>query len=250
MGENIGRLFLRETSLQKMLEQTSDQGKGLPIPPISPTPDPEKWRIPLASPKTLSFPPLDIRDSIEKRRSHRSYSDNPLSIEELSWLLWATQGIQRTSGEGNTLKVYSTVPSAGGRHPLDVWLVLSRVAGVSPGLYSYLPEEHAIQEEDVSRDFAEDIAEVCGKQFFISKGAVSFFWMGDEYRFMWKHMERGYRFVFLDAGHACQNLYLACEAIGCGCCAIGNFDEDALRRLFRIGKEGVFPVYGATVGKK
>jgi len=249
-ADNIGRFFLRETSLEIMLAKQSDQAKGLPQPPVGPEPEDGRKRISLVDPRNISVEEISLRDAIENRRSVREYSAEYLSFQDLSWLLWSAQGIQEITGEGNSRKVYRTVPSAGGRHPLDVHLAISRVEGLEPGLYTYLPVSHELQAENTSRDFAEEIAVLCRKQMFMAKAAASFFWIGDEYRFMWRHMERGYRFVFEDAGHACQNLYLACENIGCGCCAIGYFDEKGLSCLLGIDGERLFPVYAACVGKK
>jgi SagB-type dehydrogenase family enzyme len=249
-ADNIGRFFLRETSLEIMLSKQSDQAKGLPQPPVGPEPKDDKKRIPLIGPRDISVGEISLREAIENRRSIREYSAEYLSFQDLSWLLWSTQGIQKITGEGNSRKVYRTVPSAGGRHPLDMHMAISRVEGLEPGLYTYLPVSHELQAENTCMDFAEKIAVLCRNQMFIEKAAASFFWIGDEYRFMWRHMERGYRFVFEDGGHSCQNLYLACENIGCGCCAIGYFDEKGLSSLLGIDGEKLFPVYAACVGKK
>ena len=159
------------------------------------------------------------------------------------------QGIQEIRGTEGVRRTWRNVPSAGGRHPFDTWLTLSRVSGLMPGIYTYLPGEHALQEENSERDFSRDVARICRNQLFMASAAVNFFWVADEYRFMWRHMERGYRFVMQDAGHVCQNLYLACENAGCGCCAIGYFDEPELCSLFGIDGLEHFPAYAASVGK-
>lgn len=249
MTDNMGRVFLRETSLRKMQAKKSPQAEGLPQPPLFPEPDTAKTRIPLVSPEDLRIPSMDLKTALERRRSIRSFSEEYLSLEELSWLLWATQGIQEIRGTEGVRRTWRNVPSAGGRHPFDTWLTLSRVSGLMPGIYTYLPGEHALQEENSERDFSRDVARICRNQLFMASAAVNFFWVADEYRFMWRHMERGYRFVMQDAGHVCQNLYLACENAGCGCCAIGYFDEPELCSLFGIDGLEHFPAYAASVGK-
>ena len=118
-----------------------------------------------------------------------------------------------------------------------------------PGIYTYLPGEHALQEENSERDFSRDVARICRNQLFMASAAVNFFWVADEYRFMWRHMERGYRFVMQDAGHVCQNLYLACEAVGAGTCAVAAYDQEACDALLGVDGEDEFTVYLAPVGK-
>lgn len=84
----------------------------------------------------------------------------------------------------------------------------------------------------------------------VKNSAVTFFWAAVTYRMGWRYGERGYRYLFLDAGHVCQNLYLAAEAVGCGVCAIAAFEDDTLNQL--LGLDGVeqFAVYVATAGRK
>ncbi|NIR13327.1 MAG: SagB/ThcOx family dehydrogenase, partial [Desulfobacterales bacterium] len=75
---------------------------------------------------------------LEQRRSVRNYSADSLSMDELSWLLWCTQGVQQTTAQPRT---YRTVPSAGGRHPYETYLAIGNVEDLEPGLYRYLALE-------------------------------------------------------------------------------------------------------------
>jgi SagB-type dehydrogenase family enzyme len=78
--------------------------------------------------------------------------------------------------------------------------------------------------------------------------AVSFIWTAVIQRSRWKYQQRAYRYIYLDAGHACQNLYLTCEALGLGCCAVAAFDDDAANKILDIDGKKEFVIYLATVG--
>jgi SagB-type dehydrogenase family enzyme len=94
------------------------------------------------------------------------------------------------------------------------------------------------------------VATACIKQKWIAKAAATFFWAAVPYRTTWRYSERGWRYIFLDAGHICQNLYLACEAVAAGCCAVDAFDDDALNQLLGLDGKERFVLYAAPVGHK
>lgn len=246
--DNAGRAFMRATFYENMPGE-SDQEKKLQQPPLERPVEPGKKVIPLPKPDSLQIPSMDLRKAMEERHSVRAYADDPLTMEELSWLLWATQGVRKVGFAVGSHRTYRTVPSAGGRHPLETYLVVRAVKGLTPGIYRFLAIEHQLQEVDVSKDFSADIARICRKQQFMEQAAVTFVWMADEYRAVWRYRDRAYRGIFQDAGHAAQNLYLAAAPIGCGVCGIGAYDDMDLSRF--VGADGVelFPAYAATVGK-
>ena len=248
MHDNAGRAFLRATLYENMPEQ-SDQEKQLPQPPLERPAETGKKTIPLPKPDGLKIPPLDLKSAIENRISIRAYADVPLSLDELSWLLWATQGVKKIGSAVGSLRTYRTVPSAGGRHPFETYLFIRSVKNIEPGIYRYLALDHLLQEVDATRDFSSDIADVCKKQAFMEQAAVTFVWMADEYRAVWRYKDRAYRGIFQDAGHVGQNLYLAAAPVGCGVCGIGAFDDTALSRLLGLDGVEVFPAYAAAVGK-
>ncbi len=225
----------------------SDQEKGLPQPPLEIPPDPDKPIIDLIKPETIEVPPFDLRTAIEGRRSVRAYVREPLSLAELSFLLWCTQGVKRTSG---TYATFRTVPSAGARHAFETCLLASNVDGLEPGLYRYLALSHRLQQLDTDPALAVRIAEACLNQQFILRSGVVFLWTAVPYRMTWRYSERGYRELHKDAGHVCQNLYLAAEAVGCGVCAIAAYDDDAMAEILKIDGVEQFLIYLATVGKR
>jgi SagB-type dehydrogenase family enzyme len=170
----------------------------------------------------------------------------PLSCEELSFLLWCTQGVRYVQG---SVATFRTVPSAGARHAFETYLLVNDVEDLTPGLYRYLALSHQIQQISIDPTLHIDVAHACLDQDFIMRCGVVFLWTAVPYRMTWRYGERGYRDLHLDAGHVCQNLYLAAEAVGCGVCAIAAFDDDAMASI--LGTDGIsqFLIYLATVGK-
>ncbi|MDH7593958.1 MAG: SagB/ThcOx family dehydrogenase [Methanomicrobiales archaeon] len=225
----------------------SDQMRGMEPPPLEKPFSEEDTFIPLPKPVEISVPPLDLRSAIEGRRSLRRFARDPLSLEELAYLLWCTQGVVRVAAPYYTLR---NVPSAGGRHALETYLLVNRVAGLKPGLYRYLAFSHRLLEIDTSHTMGDRAMAACLGQPFVRASAVTFLWTCVIYRMAWRYSERAYRLVHLDAGHVCQSLYLASEQIGCGCCAIGAFDDLMLSEILGVDGEREFPIYCAVVGRK
>jgi SagB-type dehydrogenase family enzyme len=124
------------------------------------------------------------------------------------------------------------------------------VTGVPPGLYRFGAIDHELVEHDTGGDIADAITAAAFGQRFVRTSASTLIWTAVPYRMNWRYGERGYRYLHLDAGHVCQNLYLGAESIGCGACAIAAYDDDQLNQL--LGADGVaeFTIYMATVGKK
>lgn len=243
--QNVGRVFMEMTRYENL--SLSDQQEGGTPPPLE-KPYVEKGdHIDLPDPASIGTPQLDLREAIEFRSSVRRYAKAPLTLSELAYLLWSTQGIKEISDPYYTKR---TVPSAGGRHACETCLLINRVEGVVPGLYRYLAFSHRLIEIDTSSGIADRVISACLGQPFVRSSAVTFIWSSVIYRMSWRYSERAYRLVHLDAGHLCQNLYLAGEQIGCGTCAIGAFDDEEMARI--IGADGVeeFVIYLATVGKK
>lgn len=195
----------------------------------------------------------DIWDLIMKRKSCRKYAPEALTLPKLSFLLWATQGIRKIAGRRNPV-TFRSVPSAGSRHPLETYLFVNHVEGLRKGVYHYLPGEHALEAWDVEEDYdAQLIRALCGQHFAASAPAL-FVWSALPYRTEWRYGLKAAKYILLDAGHMCQNLYLAGEAIGCGVCAIGAYDQDYMDEIlgFAPGPSDnplyECAVYAASVG--
>lgn len=241
----IGKEFMEKTRY-KYLEE-SDQNKGLPQPPLELEPEEGQRIVSLPAPKDLELGHTDLREALERRRSVRSYSEQPFTLDELSWLLWSCQGVKEVIARPATLR---TVPSAGSRHPFETYLLVNRVEGLAPGLYRFLAIEHKLAAVNLEEGLAERVAEACYRQRFVKTCAVAFIFTAVAYRTYWRYGERGYRYMHLDAGHACQNLYLTAEAIGGGACAIGAFFDEEINRILGLDGEKQFVIYVAATGKK
>ena len=240
-----GRIFMEQTRYEHLTE--SDQARGLPAPLLEKPAPLDSHPIPLPKPGDIVVPPRELRRTIEERRSVRHYARDPLTFEELGYLCWCTQGIVDVKAPFYTLR---NVPSAGGRHGLETYLLINRINSLKPGLYRYLPFSHSIATIDTTSGISDAIMSACLGQVFVRSSAVTFIWSAVIYRMAWRYSERAYRLVHLDAGHICQNLYLAAEQIGCGTCAIGAFDDRQIADILKIDGDEEFVVYCATVGKK
>ena len=246
MQDNIGYEFMRKTAHQFL--SPSGEKTGVPQPPLQwPVPE-AATRISLPEPKLTGTTQHDLPGLLERRRSLREYSAEPISLDELSYLLWATQGVREVTDRPATIR---PVPSAGARHAFETHLLINRVGDLEPGLYRYVALEHALIEADMTAATAAGIGSACrNSQPLCAASAVTFLWVAITERMTWLYSERAFRFLHLDAGHVCQNLYLAADTIGSGVCAIGGFNDEEINPLLGLDGEDRFVIYLATVGKK
>jgi SagB-type dehydrogenase family enzyme len=242
----IGRAFMRSnfTTLQGA---RADQSKGVPPPPVQLPPPPGARIVDLPKPGPAPLAKKDIFSCIQDRRSRREFSSAPLSLAELSFLLWATQGIQEVVHGGQAS--LRTVPSGGARHAFETYLGVNRVKGLEEGLYRYLPLEHQLVCLRGSEGLREGLTAAALGQEFAGNAAVTFVWTCVPYRGEWRYLWAAHKTMLLDAGHVCQNLYLACEAIKCGTCGIAAYDQEAADRLVGADGKDEFVVYMAPVGR-
>lgn len=196
-----------------------------------------------------------LYDLIAGRESCREYAEEPVTLHELSLLLWATQGVRKFAGRYHQV-TFRNVPSAGSRHAFETYLFVRNVEGAAPGIYHYLASKHALELWDARADFTEDLEKALGGQTFAAKAPVIFVWSAVPYRMEWRYGMKSHKYLMIDAGHMCENLYLACESIGCGTCAIGAYDQELLDELlgFEPGPSAEqnyeCSVYAAPVGKR
>jgi SagB-type dehydrogenase family enzyme len=242
---SIGRQFMLQTQRQHM--DPSDQQKGAPPPPLELPVDESFPRIALPAPESLELEPVNLREVIEQRRTVRNYAAQPLALAELSLLLWTTQGVKEQRDSYATLR---TVPSAGARHAFETFLLVNDVTGLEPGVYRYLALSGQLVWLTIGEEPTRRITLACLNQEQVARSAVTFIWVAVAERMTWRYGERGYRYLHLDAGHVCQNLYLTAEVIGCGVCAMAAFDDAQLNAVLGLDGERQFAIYAASVGKK
>lgn len=247
------REFIKAHLWREFANFDTDQKKNLPPPPMQ-KPVPEgATLVDLVAAEDLTVGQMPLIEAIRRRRSCRHYSQEPLTLEELSFLLWATQGVSKTDGGQPLYRGVSalrTVPSGGARHPFETYLLVQRVIDVLPGLYRYLPLEHKLCLLQPYAQLAQMLAARWGTQGFIIQGAVLFIWTVLPYRTEWRYADVSAKLIAQDSGHLCQNLYLASEAIGAGACAVGAYDQQLADELLGVDGENEFVVYMAPVGKR
>lgn len=233
-------------------EETDQQQKLPSIPCLQAPMDTSVVKLPT----DYASLPLNqtLLDLISSRESRRSYQEQPLSLLELSFLLWSTQGVRRFAGHKNPV-TFRNVPSAGSRHTFETYLFVNRVEGLKKANYHYLPESHALELWEERDDFDKELTDALCGQHFAASAPVLFVWASLPYRMEWRYGLKAAKYVLIDAGHVCENLYLSCEAIGCGTCAIGAYDQDRLDDLLGFApgpssdKHYICTVYAASVGK-
>lgn len=178
-----------------------------------------------------------------RRRSVRDFLPRAISFEELSQLIWSTQGITGVA-YGFRLRV---APSAGALYPIETYIMINRVVNLTSGSYHFNVKENQLEELAVG-DFNVNIAASALDQSMAKEAAAVFVWTAVVERTKWKYRERGYRYLYLDAGHIGQNLYLAATSLGLGCCTIGAFYDDEVNQLIGVDGKKETVVYLGAVG--
>ncbi|MEN8688146.1 MAG: SagB/ThcOx family dehydrogenase [Desulfuromonadales bacterium] len=241
------RAFLKDTLRLQIDFSQTDQNRGIEPPPLQKPPRQDQVPLPLAGREAFeALRGTDLVDAIGLRRSRRRFVDQPLSLTELSWLLWATQGITEILAPGCALR---TVPSAGCRHAFETYLLASNIETLDTGVYRYLPVEHALVFEYAADNLPAALARATFGQAFIAAAPVTLAWTVIPYRMEWRYDIAAHRVIAMDVGHLCQNLYLACAAIGAGTCAIAAYHQQQMDALLKVDGENEFTIYLAPVGK-
>ncbi len=195
---------------------------------------------------TLPEPPRDQglswEEIIAQRRSRRDYTNESLSLEELSRLLYAASGITEPNRE------FRAAPSAGALYPIETYVVVHNVTELEPGLYHYTVADHAVEQLQTG-DLRGPLVVAGIGQEMLGQAAVCFILTGLFQRTRWKYHERSYRYVLLEAGHIGQNLYLAATSMKLGACAVGAFLDDNLNDLLGLDGQEEAALYLIAVGK-
>lgn len=241
------REFLKDTLRLKIDFSQTDQRTGIKAPPIQKPPSNDQELILLPGADSFDeFRGIDLVDAISTRRSYRRFLDQPLTLAEVSWLLYATQGITETIAPGCSRR---TVPSAGCRHAFESYLLVNNIESLDQGVYRYLPIEHALIFESEVKDFSLEVTRATLGQSFIATAPVTFVWTVLPYRMEWRYDIAAHRVIAMDVGHLCQNLYLATAAIKAGTCAIAAYHQEKVDTLLGVDGQDEFVIYLAPVGR-
>ncbi|TYB30976.1 MAG: SagB/ThcOx family dehydrogenase [Candidatus Mcinerneyibacterium aminivorans] len=236
---------LMKANRWKDIKIITDNFKNIPEPPEQKDYDEDSKIIELPEPDKDIIKKENIYNCITERESRRKYSDESLSLKELSYLLYATQGVR----ERNDNYHKKTVPSGGARQPFETYIAVNNIEDLKRGIYRYLIFEHKLlymKSPDNQKRLLKDAA--LGQEFVANSAAV-FFWAALPYRVEWGYFLKSHKIILLEGGHVCQNLYLASESINCGTCAIGAYDQEKSDELLELDGEDEFVIYLAPVGK-
>jgi SagB-type dehydrogenase family enzyme len=242
------RYFLKDSVRQTIDFGDTDQNRGIAPPPLE-KPIPGNAQLIDLTPagELHDLAKMDVFAAISGRRSRRVFNPSPLAIKELSFLLWATQGIRKIASPAAGFRV---VPSAGCRHALETYLCVFRCEGIREGIYRYLPVEHQLLFISKPQLLSSLLAKAALGQDFVGSSAVTFIWTAIPYRMEWRYDLAAHKVIALDAGHVCQNLYTACEAINAGTCAVAAYDQELMDSLLGVDGKEEFVIYLAPVGKQ
>lgn len=236
--------FLRGTSMEACRNTARSRG-GL-SPALKKEAEESNDCFSLTDPALLPDMPCNLMEIFECRESIRTYSTDPITLKELSTLLWCTQGVKMELSNGKT---YRNVPAAGGMHSLETYLFIQRVENLEAGLYRYLPYEHALTQLWLNDSVEMDFSEAFPNRTMVENSAITFAWTSVLDRLSYGYGARALRYAFLDAGHVCENLYLTAQALHAGVCAVGAFDDNVLNCFLGVDAAKECAVYAATVGK-
>ncbi|MDD4779589.1 MAG: SagB/ThcOx family dehydrogenase [Tissierellia bacterium] len=223
----------------------SDQQKQIKQPPLTKLPVGEN-KIELKKDFLATIKESNILTIINDRKSNRVFKEEGITLDQLSFLLWCTQGVKGI--RGNNYATVRTVPSGGARHALETYLAVINVDNLEKGIYHYLPLEHAL-ELIVTLDNIEDfVVNSLDGQKWTEKSSVVFYYTAIPYRSEWRYTLDAHKLVLIDAGHAVQNLYLGCGAISCGTCAVADYNQELADKLLKLDGKDEFVIYAAPVG--
>jgi SagB-type dehydrogenase family enzyme len=192
----------------------------------------ESFKLP--QPKLSSK--TSVEEALSKRRSVRDYGEDSLSIEEISQLLWSAQGITVKWGG-------RTAPSAGALYPLEIYVIVGKIKGLTPGLYHYDPEKHAVTKK-ADGDLRQKLTEASLYQDEITRAPATFVITAVYERTMKKYEQRGIQYVHMEVGAVAENIYLQAETLNLGTVFIGAFEDEKVKKAMGIKEEplGIMPV--------
>lgn len=224
----------------------SDQDQKLPQPPLVKAPMTQNaFRLPHDFSKlNLS---VDYAKLVASRRTRRVYSGEPLTLDELSFILFASQGVE--SIRGKKYATLRTVPSGGARHAFETYIAVNSVTGLKSGIYHYLPMNHSIEFLHTIDDAQSTICDMLSGQRFAAKASAVLFLSMIPYRAEWRYGIYAHRIAMVDLGHVGQAVYLAAEALGLGTCGIGAFDEARCNDVIGLDGNEEYTVYAQPIGR-
>ena len=176
---------------------------------------------------------MSLEQAITKRRSRRKFILKALTYEQIGQLCWAAQGQEAHSR-------YRTSPSAGATYPLKLLVI------IRDGLFQYLPDKHSL-EKLTDQDLRAELTLAAWGQKFIADAPLTLVFTAQFSRTTGRYGQRGIRYVYMEAGHAAQNVHLQAEALGLGSVAVGAFDDTSISKVLSL-PDNLEPLYMVVVG--
>jgi len=239
-GEGIGDLYHQETRYRR---------QSMPRGGLDWAHQPPPYKEFAHALNRFPVPPHGEKDgkslweAIAQRRSVREFLNRSISFFEISQLIWATQGITLKAGGFD----FRASPSAGALYPIETYLVANRVEKIPPGLYHYnIKEAQLILLKE--GHFGPELSQAGLGQEMLEEAACVFVWTAIVGRSKWKYQERAYRYIYMDAGHIGQTLYLAATALDLGCCTVGAFFDEEVDHMIGVDGRKEISVYLGAVG--
>lgn len=239
--------------------ETADIAKGIPQPAFQ-NPIPNNTKVIDLPPITKeTAPKKDYYECISSRISRREYSDKALTLFELSFLLWCTQGVKKVIGgyrkyikDGSGRNYLRFLAAGGSINAYETYLAIMNVEGVDIGIWRYLPLTHQIvfisEVEELSMKISDIFTNKSQNQSYTAKSGVVFFWACNPYRGEWRYKETSHKIMLIDLGHISHQLYLATEVLDCGCCSIGGYNQHKADELICVDGDNEYTVLCASVG--
>lgn len=172
---------------------------------------------------------LTVSEAIENRRTIRSFKDKSVTLEQISYLLWAAQGV--TSPQG-----LRAAPSAGALYPLEIYINVRKSDSLKPGLYKYNPISQSIFRTQ-DKELSEKISDAALHQDWMAEAPVMVIFTAIYRRTTGKYGERGVRYAIIEAGSSSENLFLQAQSIGLDCGIVGAFNDSEIKKLLDLGKD-------------
>lgn len=238
-----GRSMLKP-NWDNLKTKETPRGKGVEAPEVVKVYDKDSLIIKLEKDKIKNLSSKTLHEVIESRRSLRKYKDVPLSFDELSYLFYETARLFNIEN-GRSYRVY---PTGGATASLETYVYISKVEGIEQGMYRYLPVPGDLMFMYNSDELEDEVNKAIKIQ--LRGGAAVFFWTTIPYRTEYKYSFTAHKMIAMEAGHACQNLLLASEAIDFGGVAISAYNQVLCDKVLKLDGEDEFVIYISVVGKK
>ena len=231
--------FVFKTIFKKVTPDLDKPSQTLATAPLPGTSE-QKPGTMIVLPDPITDGTVSLEKTLSLRRSVRNYIQQPLSLEEVSQLLWAGQGINDERG-------FRTAPSAGATYPLELFVLVNNVEGLRKGIYHYHVRDHQMEMID-EREIEAELARAALSQSMISEAGIVVVFAAIYERTTNRYNERGIRYIHNEVGHVGQNIHLQAAALNLGTVAIGAYRDEEVEALLNLGEE-YHVLYLMPVGK-